>query len=104
MPHEFQVSSLSHIDGSLRFHSSHVFAVCMYTEFWIRKLFGQYGYRDGILSYCSLSATKLSASTIGHMSGVQCYMSVSGGGEAGGLDWEVFGTGEGARENRYTGG
>ena len=70
----------------------------MYTEFWMRKLFGQHGYRDGILSYCSLSATKLSASTIGHMSGVQCYMSVSGGGEAVGLG------GEGARENRYTGG
>ena len=61
------------------------------------------------MSYCSLSATKLSAgSTIGHMSGVQCYMSVSGGGvgtgEAGGLGGEGFGTGEGARENRCTGG
>ena len=50
----------------------------------MKKLVGEHGYRDGILSYCSLSATKLSASIIGHMSGVQCYMSVSGGGEAGG--------------------
>ena len=102
--YECPVCSLSHVDGSLQFHSSHVFAGCMFTEFWVRKLFGKNGYRDGILSYCSLSATKLSASTIGHMSGVQCYMSVSGGGEAVGLGGEVFGTGEGARENRRTGG
>ena len=84
MSYELPVCSLFHVDGSLQFHSSHVFAGCMFTEFWVRKLFGKNGYRDGILSYCSLSATKLSASTIGHMSGVQCYMSVSGGGEAGG--------------------
>ena len=55
MPYEFPVCSLSHVDGSLQFHSSLVFGVCMYTEFWMRKLFGQHGYslyyRDiGILS------------------------------------------------------
>ena len=89
MSYELPVCSLFRVDGSLQFHSSHVFAGCMFTKFWMKKLFGQLGYRDGILSYCSLSATKLSDSTIGHMSGVQCYQ---------------FGTGERARENRCTGG